>query len=156
MEDRDKTTFITPWGRFRYRVAPQGYLASMDAYTHRFSLITEGIKNKQVIVDDTLLYSMTTEENFNDVCQLLEVGHKAGLIFNSDKFQFGQETVDFAGLEVSKEGVKPSRKLLDSIKNFPRPETLSEARSFFGLVNQVSYTFSMSSVMEPLRLRGNC
>ena len=29
---------------------------------------------------------------------------------------------------------------------------MSEARSFFGLVNQVSYTFSMSSVMEPLRL----
>ena len=26
-EDRDKTTFITPWGRFRYRVSPQGYLA---------------------------------------------------------------------------------------------------------------------------------
>ena len=81
----------------------------MDAYTHRFSLITEEIKNKQVILDDTLLYSMNTEENFNDFCQLLEVGHNAGLIFNSDKFQFGQETVDFAGLEVSKEGVKPSR-----------------------------------------------
>ena len=133
-------------------MAPQGYLASMDAYTHRFSLITEEIKRKQVIVDDTLLYSKNTEENFHDVCQLLEIGHKAGLIFNSDKFQFAQDTVDFAGLEVSKEGVKPSRKLLDSIKNFPRPDTLSEARSFFGLVNQVSYTFSMSSVMEPLRL----
>ena len=62
-----------------------------------------------MILDDTLLYSMNTEENFNDFCQLLEVGHNAGLIFNSDKFQFGQETVDFAGLEVSKEGVKPSR-----------------------------------------------
>ena len=152
MEDRDKTTFITPWGRFRYRVAPQGYLASMDAYTHRFSLITEGIKDKQVIVDDTLLWSDNLEKNFLDVCQLLEVGHNAGLIFNSDKFQFGQDTVDFAGLEVSKEGVKPSKKLMESIQNFPRPENISDARSFFGLVNQVSYTFSMSSVMEPLRL----
>ena len=83
---------------------------------------------------------------------MLEVGHKAGLIFNSDKFQFGQDTVDFAGLEVSKEGVKPSRKLVESIKTFPRPETLSEVRSFFGLVNQVSYSFSLSAVMEPLRL----
>ena len=152
MEDRHKTTFITPWGRFRYRVAPQGYLASMDAYTHRFSLITEEIKNKQVIVDDTLLWSENVEENFYDVCQLLEIGHSAGLIFNSDKFQFGQETVDFAGLEVSKQGVKPSKKLIESIRTFPRPENISEARSFFGLVNQVSYSFSMSSVMEPLRL----
>ena len=50
-EDRDKTTFITPWGRYRYKVSPQGYLASMDGYTHRFSLITEEIKNKLSIVD---------------------------------------------------------------------------------------------------------
>ena len=127
MEDRDKTTFITPWGRFRYRVAPQGYLASMDAYTHRFSLIMEGIKNKQVIVDDTLLYSMNTEENFNDVCQLLTIGHQAGLIFNPDKLQFGQETVEFAGLEVTMDGVKPCRKFLDSIRSFPRPNNLTEA-----------------------------
>ena len=131
MEDRDKTTFITPWGRFRYRVAPQGYLASMDGYTHRFSLITENIKNKQVIVDDTALWSDSVEENFYLVIDLLETGHKAGLIFNSDKFQFGQETIDFAGLEVSMDGVRPAKKFLESIKNFPKPETLSEARSFF-------------------------
>ena len=148
MEDRDKTTFITPWGRFRYQVAPQGYLASMDGYTHRFSLITEKIKNKQIIVDDTLLYSDTVEENFHLVSSLLETGHKAGLIFNSDKFQFGQETVDFAGLEVSMEGVRPAKKFLDSIRKFPRPESLSEARSFFGMVNQVSYSFSLSAVMS--------
>ena len=75
MEDRDKTTFITPWGRFRYRVAPQGYLASMDGYTHRFSIITEDIKNKKVIVDDTCLWSGDTEQNFYDVINLLETGH---------------------------------------------------------------------------------
>ena len=151
MEDRDKTTFITPWGRFRYKVAPQGYLASMDGYTHRFSLITENIKNKQVIVDDTLLWSDSVEQNFNDVSNLLITGHDAGLIFNSDKFQFGQDSVDFAGLEVNRDGVRPARKFLESIKSFPRPETLSEARSFFWMINQVSYSFSMSAIMEPLR-----
>ena len=111
MEDRDKTTFITPWGRFRYRVAPQGYLASMDGYTHRFSLITQNIRNKQVIVDDTLLWSNSVEENFYDVSNLLETGHNAGLIFNSDKFQLGQDAVDFAGLEVSMVGVRPAKKI---------------------------------------------
>ena len=111
MEDRDKTTFITPWGRFRYRVAPQGYLASMDGYTHRFSLITQNIRNKQVIVDDTLLWSNSVEENFYDVINLLETGHNAGLIFNSDKFQLGQDAVDFAGLEVSMDGVRPAKKI---------------------------------------------
>ena len=150
-EDRDKTTFITPWGRFRYRVSPQGYLASMDGYTHRFSLITEGIVNKKTIVDDTLLWSENLEENFYDVCNMLATCHNAGLIFNSDKFQFGQETVEFAGLDVTMDGVRPSRKFLEGIKSFPRPDTLSEARSFFGMINQVSYSFAISNVMEPFR-----
>ena len=151
MEDRDKTTFITPWGRFRYKVAPQGYLASMDGYTHRFSLITENIKNKQVIVDDTIIWSDDVEQNFKDVSNLLETGHKAGLIFNADKFQFGQDVVDFAGLEISRDGVRPCKKFIESIRNFPRPGNLSEARSFFGMINQVSYSFSMSAILEPFR-----
>ena len=45
-EDRDKTCFICPMGRFRYKVAPQGYLASYDGYTHRFDLITAGIDTR--------------------------------------------------------------------------------------------------------------
>ena len=32
-DDRHYTTFITPWGRFRYKVAAQGYIASGDILT---------------------------------------------------------------------------------------------------------------------------
>ena len=49
------------------------------------------------------------------------------------------------------EGVRPSKKFLDAIKAYPRPDTLSEARSFFGIINQVSHSFAMSSIMEPFR-----
>ena len=73
------------------------------------------------------------------------------LIFNSDKFQFGQETVEFAGLEVTMTGVRPSRKFLEAIRAFPAPRNLSEARSFFGMVNQVSYAFAMSPYMSAFR-----
>merc|ERR1711884_877253 len=106
-EDRDKCTFITPFGRFRYLRAPQGYLGSMDGYTHRWDLITADIENKVTIVDDSLVWSDDVEQNFKDVCHLLKTGHDAGLIFNADKFQFGQEEVYFAGLEVTMEGSGP-------------------------------------------------
>ena len=45
-DNRDLTTFITPWGRYRYRTAPQGYLATGDAYTRRYDEISE-IPNKK-------------------------------------------------------------------------------------------------------------
>ena len=82
---------------------------------------------------------------------MLEVCSRAGLIFNSDKFQFGRDTVDFAGLEITSYGVRPSKRFLDSIMAFPRPENISEVRSFFGMINQVSFSFAMSEIMEPFR-----
>ena len=32
-DDRHYTTFITPWGLYHYRTAPQGYIASGDGYS---------------------------------------------------------------------------------------------------------------------------
>ena len=101
-------------------------------------------------MDDTAIWSDNIKQNFY-VVNLLETGHKAGLVFNSEKFQFAQEMVDFAGLEVSMDGVRPARKVLESTSKFPRLETISEARTFFGMINKVSYLFSMSPIMEPLR-----
>ena len=73
------------------------------------------------------------------------------MIFNSDKFQFGLNKVAFAGLEITDEGVRPSRKFLEAIRAFPAPTNITETRSFFGMINQVSYAFVMSSIMEPFR-----
>ena len=115
-EDKDKLCFVTQWGTYRCRVAPQGYLAS--GYTHRFTQITQWIENKRTIVDDTVIWSNSVEENFNDVCKLLTVCSEAGLIFISDKFQFGLDKVDFASLEITSEGVRPSRKFLKLSEHF--------------------------------------
>ena len=61
-EDRDKLCFVTQWGTYRCRVAPQGYFASGDGYTHRFAQITQGIENKCTIVDDTVIWSDSVED----------------------------------------------------------------------------------------------
>ena len=65
-EDRSKTTFITQWGRFRYRGGTQGYLATGDAYTRRFDELTVDITNKTKCIDDKLSWNTTIEEAFWD------------------------------------------------------------------------------------------
>ena len=61
-EDRYLTTFLTPWGRYRYRTAPQAYKVSGDAYTARYDRITEGARNMRRVIDDTLLYEDDIEK----------------------------------------------------------------------------------------------
>ena len=45
-DDHHLTTFITPWGRYRYKTAPQGYIASGDGYSRRFDEIVAHVPNK--------------------------------------------------------------------------------------------------------------
>ena len=150
-ESKPLTTFITEWGRYRYRRLPQGYLAAGDAYTRRYDNIIKDVKNKVKCVDDTLLWDDSIEESFFHTWEYLQICEDNGITLNKDKFQFCKDTVDFAGLKVTPSGIQPSDKILDSIKNFPKPTDITGARSWFGLVNQVAWAYSMQETMQPFR-----
>ena len=72
-EDRHLTTFITPWDRYRYKTASQGYIASGDAYTRRYDEIVADIPNKTKCVDDVLLWADSIEESFFQTAQWLDI-----------------------------------------------------------------------------------
>lgn len=40
---------------------------------------------------------------------------------------------------------------MEAIQNFPTPQTITDTRSWFGLVNQVAYNISSSTMMQPSR-----
>ena len=145
------TTFITEWGRYRNCRLPQGYLAATDAYTHRYDEIIKDVTNKIKIVDDTLLYDNDIESSFYHTWDYLTLCYSKGIIFNKSKFQFCQDTVNFAGLNITSKGITPSNHILGAIENFPSPKSLTDARSWFGLVNQVAWAYSTSNTMQPFR-----
>ena len=146
-DDKKKTCFITPFGRYQYKCAPMGFVSSGDAYTRRYDQIIEDFDNVKKVVDDILLYDkIIREENFR-TCQYLTLCSKNGIIFNKKKFVFCQKEVDFAGFVISTDSVRPAEKFLEAIKNFPAPKDLTGIRSWFGLVNQVSYALANSDVM---------
>ena len=149
--DRHLTTFITPYGRYRYRTAPQGLISAGDGYTHRKAEIMADFQNVKNCVDDSLLYDDTIEANFYRVCAFLEQGSRGGCTFNPKKFQFGERDVEFLGFLVTDTGVKPTKSFVDSIMSFPSPKSLTDIRSWYGAVNQISYSFATAPSMAPFR-----
>ena len=149
--DRHYTTFITPWGRYHYRTAPQGYIASGDGYTSRYDTIVSHILAKTKCIDDALLWSQDIAGAYAQAVEWLDVCGRNGITLNPDKFRFAQDAVEFAGFEITPTAVKPSRKYVRAISDFPTPRNITDVRSWFGLVNQVSYTFSMTATMAPFR-----
>ena len=148
---KDATTFITEWGRYRYRRAPMGFHTSGDAYTRRFDDITSNQYRTVRCIDDSLLWDNTIEEAFWHTFEYLKTCADGGIIFNKDKFQFAQETAEFAGFEITMDGYRPLRRLLDAVRNFPTPANITDVRSWFGLINQLAYTFAQAHVMAPFR-----
>jgi hypothetical protein len=77
------------------------------------------------IVDDIIHWKESMEQTFFRICSMLSHCNKNGMVISSDKFVFAKETVEFAGFEITMEGIKP----IEAIRNFPTPTNISEVRS---------------------------
>ena len=91
------------------------------------------------------------EESFSQAVQWLDICGRHGITLNPDKFVFAQETVEFAGLKSPLIVFAHARNISKPSLTSPSPKNITDIRSWFGLVNQVSYAFSMAKRMLPFR-----
>ncbi|KAK3877234.1 hypothetical protein Pcinc_018034 [Petrolisthes cinctipes] len=131
--------------------SPRGYIASGDGYSRHFDEVIACIPRKTKCIDDTLMWLDTIEEAFFQAVEWLDVCGRNGITLNRSKFSFAKTTVEFAGFEITPTSVHPCPHNLEAIQNFPTPHNNTDIRSWFGLVNQVSYAFASTGYMQPFR-----
>ena len=70
-----------------------------------------------------------------------------------DKFRFCRREVEFVGFNLGWNSYAPATGKLAAISRFPMPEkpTITDIRSFAGLVNQVAPFMATAPIMEPFR-----
>ena len=119
--------FIMEVRRHQYLRAPQGFLASGDAYNKRMDDITAGVQNKIEIIDDTMLWEGSREECFFATCKYVDLYVRNGVVFNPNKIRFGKREVDFAAFAITDKAGKPTMKMIETIANFLRPVNLTGA-----------------------------
>ena len=95
VEDRKYTMFVTEEGRYQYKVIPQGFSASGDAYNQRFDRLIENYERKTKNVDDVLLWDEDLAAHWWRVLDFLEMCGNNGITLNVNKFQFCKEEVQF-------------------------------------------------------------
>ena len=150
VDDRHLTTFITPWGHYCHCTAPQGYITSGDGYTRCYDDIVAENPQKTMCVDDSLLWSNSIKESFWQAVNWLAICSSNSITFNLTNMVLTSDTVEFAGFQITSDST-PCPKYLQAIFDFTRPKNITDIHSWFGLLNQVSYTFSMAQQMLPFR-----
>ena len=109
------------------------------------------LSQKTKCFDDKLLWADSIEESFHQAVQWLDRCNRNSITLNPEKFSFAQDEVEFAGFTITLDSVKPCKRFLRAIEDFPMSKNITDIRSWFGLLNQVSYAFSMAKRLQPLR-----
>ena len=151
-EDRHFLTFITPYGRFRCKRASMGLVSSGDEYNRRGDAVLGDIPHTSKVVDDILAFDSDYDEHLKHVWRILGQCDAHGITLNPQKCVFGARKVEFCGFEISAEGYTVDEKKLRAVAEFPRPENITDLRSFLGLTNQIGeFSPDVAAMAEPLR-----
>ena len=146
------TTFITPFGRFKYMRAPYGISSISEHYDRHMYEAFQGLSGFRQIVDDIVIYDSDATQHATHVREFLHRCVEKKVTLNLDKCKFCESSVTFAGFKLSATGYQVDRTITDAISKFPTPANRTDLRSFFGLVNQLSAsTNTISTLLTPLR-----
>ena len=146
------TTFITPFGRFKYTRAPYGISSISEHYDRRMYEAFQGLSSFHRIVDDIVIYDSDATQHAAHVREFLNRCAEKKITLNLDKCKLCESSVSFAGFQLSAAGYQVDRNIIDAISKFPTPTNRTDLRSFFGLVNQLSAsTNTISMLLTPLR-----
>ena len=143
------TTFITPFGRFKYRWAPYGLSSIVEHYNRRMADAFQGFRR---IVDDIIIYNKDEATHKEHVREFLKRCQDRKIALNRDKCKFCETEVSFAGFYISAEGYWVDPNITEAITRFATPTTCTDLRSFFGLANQLAAsTDQIAKLLEPMR-----
>lgn len=129
------TAFATRYGLFEYKVMPFGLCNAPATCMRYMQHVLRDYLDKFVIVylDDVLIFSKR-EDHEEKVRLVLEKLLEVDLRLKRKKCVFGADSVEYLGHVISKDGVAMDPRKVKSILEWPRPKTVTDVRSFLGMV----------------------
>ncbi|PZC82925.1 hypothetical protein B5X24_HaOG209368 [Helicoverpa armigera] len=134
-DDAQKTAITTPFGLFEFNCMTFGLRNGSQTFQRFMHEVLRGISGCFCFIDDILLCEENETKHKLLLHQVLQRLDKYGLTLNIEKCEFGKETIDFLGYEVSATGIKPTAERVKAISTYPKPTTVLQLRRFLGMIN---------------------
>ena len=151
--DRDKTTFTSHYGTYRFRRLPFGLRNAPATFQRAIDVILSGVKWKTCLVylDDVIIFSPDRKSHLKHVDDALYLLRKAGLSLKLRKCRFFSEMVDYLGHVIRPGRLGVAEKNTEALRDAAPPRTQTELRSFLGLCNVYRrFVPKFSSIAAPL------
>ena len=136
-EDVSKTAFRTRWGLYEYVVMPFGLTNAPAQFMDMMNVLLGEYLDKFVLVflDDILIYSASIEEHAEHLRKVLTTLREERLYAKASKCEMVKTSIEFLGQQLDSTGMTPTEAKLKAVRDWSRPQNVSDVRSFLGLAN---------------------
>ncbi len=134
-DDRDKTCFVCPFGKYRFRRMPFGLTNAPSVFQRLMDEVLVDCREwANVYIDDILVVSEDWGLHLVHLERVLEALRKNGLTCKRSKCSFGRRTLEFLGHQLGGGSISVPEARVEAIRNHPLPRTRKQLRGFLGLV----------------------
>ena len=127
---RDKTTFGSPFGKFRFRRMPFGLKNATVYFQRMFEKALRSCRNICTpYIDDVLILSKRPEYHIEHVKVLIAL-REAELTAKPEKYEWGTEYLTYLGHRVGREQVAVPETRADVMASYKKPQSQKNMRAF--------------------------
>ena len=137
-ESRYLTVFYANDKLYRYKRLLMGVKSAQGELNATLKPLFAHIPFVHLIHDDLIIASKTMEEHNTSLLAVMKVISDSGLTLNPSKCLFGKSSINFWGLIISSDGIRPDPSKIDALDNLMAPRNREELKSFICMMQSNS------------------
>ena len=154
-EDRDKTTFTSHLGTYRYLRMPFGLRNAPSTFQRALDIVLSGVRWRTCLVylDDVIVFSQNNEEHLQHLDEILGLLSAAGIRLKLSKCFFFRDEVEYLGHRIRPGtlSVYDNSKATRAVRAAVFPQTFTQMKSFLGAANVYrQFVKGFANVARPL------
>ena len=152
-EDQNKTGFITDFGLYNFKRMPQGFKNSGPIFQRIINNLFSDYLYRTMIayLDDICCFGNNFEEALQRLEEIFIRLDETGLKLKTSKCIFFSSEIELLGHKVTKDGIIPLERNVETIKKFPKPQKVKDVRAFIGLTSYYrKYIKNFAKIANPL------
>ena len=148
---QDMCVIVTPFGKFKYLRLPMGFLNSPSWAQAAMDELFSDLTDVEVYIDDVGIFSYDFDSHCRVVSTVLTLLQKHNFTVKASKCKFFQTEAPWLGHIITPSGILPNPEKIKPILQLSFPTTITELRSFIGMVNFYrAFWRRRADIMAPL------
>ena len=134
-ESQEKCVIVTPFGKFKYLRLPMGFLNSPSWAQAAMDELFAHLTDVEVYIDDVGIFSNDQKTHLKTVGTVLTILQEHNFTVKASKCHWCQTKAPWLGHIITPTGILPNPEKIEPILQLQFPKTITELRSFIGMVN---------------------